>query len=276
MWNNSVARQRVNVDRRTVGEPSAAVKSADRALIVLEYLAVESAPHNLAEIADALDIPRSSLHGLLRTMQSRGWLSIDDGDGGLRYRIGPQALTVGASYLLSDNIVRRSNEVLDALLNMLDETIHLGVLENMEVMYLAKRDASHSLRLVSGIGVRLPAYATALGKVLLAELDEESLSRRLASPRTALTSKTLIVESVLRQDLIATRARGYAVDDEESTEGVRCFAVALGGSSPRRYAISCSVPIVRLNEDVERRIVDALKRSAAEFAEPEGIGAFAR
>ncbi len=259
-----------------MGERSAAVKSADRTLMVLEHLAAAAASHNLAEIADALDIPRSSLHGLLRTMQGRGWLSIDHSDGGLRYRVGPQALTVGASYLLSDDIVRRSSDTLDYLANVLGETIHLGLLENMEMMYLAKRDASHSLRLVSAVGVRLPAYATALGKVLLAELDEESLSQRLAFPRTALTSKTLTAESALRQDLIATRSRGYAVDDEESTVGVRCFAVALGKSSPRRYAISCSVPVVRLDDNVERRIVDALKRSAAEFSEPARIGAFTR
>ena len=153
-------------------ESSTAVKSANRALIVLEYLASAGSPKSLGEIADALVIPKSSLHGLLRTLQQRGWLSVDESDAGLRYRVGPQALTVGASFLLSDDIVRRSTGLLDNLSLRIGETIHLGVLENVEVMYLAKRDAKHNLRLVSGVGVRLPAYATALGKVLLAELDE--------------------------------------------------------------------------------------------------------
>lgn len=205
-------------------ESSTAVKSADRALIVLEYLASAGYPKSLGEIADALVIPKSSLHGLLRTLQQRGWLSVDEGDAGLRYRVGPQALTVGASFLLSDDIVRRSTGLLDNLSLRIGETIHLGVLENVEVMYLAKRDAKHNLRLVSGVGVRLPAYATALGKVLLAELDESTLSRRLQSPRRALTPKTLVSEELLRADLIETRERGYAIDNEESTEAAEEFS----------------------------------------------------
>lgn len=146
-----------------MNEVTTAVKSADRALIVLEHLAQARSPRSLAEIADALEIPRSSLHGLLRTMAGRGWLAVEDADGGVKYRIGAQALTVGASFLLSDDIVTRSAPLLDELSMELGETVHLGVLEGAEVVYLAKRDARHNLRLVSGVGVRLPAYATALG-----------------------------------------------------------------------------------------------------------------
>ena len=248
-----------------------AVKSADRALLVLEYLSGEEAPRGLASIADSLAIPRSSLHGLLRTMQYRGWLSTDESDGGVRYRIGPQALTVGASYLKSDDIVRRSAPMLDALSLELGETIHLGELQNVDVMYLEKRDARHSLRLVSGIGVRLPAYATALGKMLLSELDEATLAARLAVPRHALTPKTLVDEKMLRDDLTATAARGYAIDDEESTEGVRCFSFAIGTGRPRRYAISCSVPVARLDRALEARVVGVMGDAAAGFSEPVGI-----
>ena len=253
-----------------------AVKSADRALLVLEYLASVRTPRGLAEIADALTIPRSSLHGLLRTMQNRGWLSTDESDGGLRYRIGPKALTVGASYLQSDDIVRRSTPMLDALSLELGETIHLGELQGVEVMYLETRDARHSLRLVSGIGVRLPAYATALGKMLLSELDEATLAARLAAPRHALTPNTLVDEKMLRDDLTATAARGYAIDDEESTEGVRCFSFALGAGHPHRYAISCSVPVARLDRALEAHIVGVMGKAAAEFSEPMGLGVLQR
>lgn len=249
-----------------------AVKSADRALLVLEYLSAVRTPRSLSDIADVLRIPRSSLHGLLRTMQHRGWLSSDDSDGGLRYRIGPQALTVGASYLQSDDIVRRATPMLDALSLELGETLHLGELQSTEVMYLEKRDARHSLRLVSGIGVRLPAYATALGKMLLSELDDAALSARLAAPRVALTPKTLVDEKMLRDDLAATAARGYAIDDEESTEGVRCFSFAIGSGAPHRYAISCSVPVARLDRALEAHIVTVMGEAAARFSEPAGIG----
>lgn len=259
-----------------VNEASTAVKSADRALIVLEHLAAARSPRSLAEIADALDIPRSSLHGLLRTMAGRGWLAVEDADAGVRYRIGAQALTVGASFLLSDDIVTRSAALLDQISLDLGETIHLGVLEGPEVVYLAKRDARHNLRLVSGVGVRLPAYATALGKVLMAELTEAALAPRLTGPRRKLTANTLVEEVDLLADLADTRARGYAIDDQESTEGVRCFAVALGTTTPRTHAISCSTPVARLDSRLERRIVDLLMRAADSFQEPAGIGIVSR
>lgn len=251
-------------------DKSTAVKSADRTLTLLEHLASVGAPRSLGEIADALAIPKSSLHGLLRNLHGRGWLSADDHDGGVRYRIGPQALTVGAAYLQSDDIVRRSEAMLDQLSHEIGETIHLGVLEGMDVMYLAKRDARHNLRLVSGVGVRLPAYATGLGKALLAELPPESLAQRLSVPRRYLTPKTLVEERQLRADLEATRERGYAIDNEESTEGVRCFAVSFGGGHPHSHAISCSVPVARLDASMEKLVITSLTTAAQSFTEPAG------
>ncbi len=258
------------------GRSASAVKSADRALLVLEHLANHRLPLSLAEIADTLRIPRSSLHGLLRTMQNRGWLAVEDADGGVRYRIGARALTVGAAFLVSDDMVTRSAHILDQLSGELGETIHLGVLDHTDVIYLAKRDARHSLRLVSGVGVRLPAYATALGKVLLAELPDGALGERLRAPRIGLTQRTLVDEDILRADLDETRKRGFAIDDQESTEGVRCFAVALGSARPREYAISCSTPIARLDSRLERRTVDLLTRAAVSFDQSTSVGTLSR
>ena len=247
----------------------AVVKSADRTLTVLEYLAETGSARTLAEIADALQLPKSSVHGLLRNLLSRGWLSTDGEGAGVRYRIGPQALTVGAAYVAGDDIVRRSESIFDALSAELGETVHLGILDGTDIVYLAKRDAAHSLRLVSGIGIRLPAYATALGKMLMARADERTLARILDAPRRRLTAKTLVDEGALLDDLEQTRVRGYAVDDEESTEGVRCFAVALGTRAPFTHAISCSVPIARLSADFEGRVIGELIRAAERFAETE-------
>lgn len=248
-----------------------AVKSADRALIVLEHLAEQGRSCTMAQIAVELKIPKSSLHGLLRTMHHRGWLAVDDAYGAIRYRVGAKALTVGASFLVTDDIVRRAAPVLDMLSAELGETVHLGVLDGGEVVYLAKRDARHNLRLVSAVGVRLPAYATALGKVLLADLDEDVLSLRLAGPRRQLTGHTLVDDGALHADLEAARARGYAIDDQESTEGVRCFAVALGDSRPRRYALSCSVPAARLDQEMEDRVVALLRSTVPVFSDPAGL-----
>ena len=254
-------------------ETSTAVKSADRVLVILDYLAAGRVPRSPTEIAETLGIPRSSLHGLLRTLQSRGWVTMEEGDFGLRYRVGPQALTVGGAYLLSDDIVRASAELMDALSLELGETIHLGELQGSEVLYLAKRDAHHNLRLMTGVGVRVPAFATGLGKMLLSELDQQSLETLFSHPRAALTPKSLVSNDALFADLAATVERGYAMDDEESTEGVRCFAFALGDSRPRRYALSCSVPIARLDADREAKVLAALGRAARQMSMPRSANA---
>jgi DNA-binding IclR family transcriptional regulator len=247
------------------------VKSADRTLSVLELLSSSNSPRSLGDIANELDIPKSSLHSLLRNMHNREWLATQETDSGLRYRIGPRALTVGASYFLSDDIVQRSSGVLDSLSLELGETLHLGILEHADIMYLAKRDARHALRLVSGIGVRLPAYATALGKSLLAELNPEALSDRMSQPRHYLTTRTLVDESKLREDLRATQERGFAIDLEESTEGIHCFAVSIGPSTPRRHAISCSVPIARLDDKFAQRVIQSLVDARNAFSESDRL-----
>jgi DNA-binding IclR family transcriptional regulator len=252
-------------------DTSMAVKSADRALVILEYLAAGRVPRSPTEIAENLRIPRSSLHGLLRTLQSRGWVTMEEGDFGLRYRIGPQALTVGGAYLLSDEIVRRSAAVMDGLSLDLGETIHLGELQGSEVLYLAKRDARHNLRLMTGVGVRVPAFETGLGKMLLSDLDQRALEALFSGPRSPMTAKSLVSNADLFADLVATEARGYAIDDEESTEGVRCFAFALGGARPRRYAISCSVPTARLDAEFESRVLACLSAAARALSIPESM-----
>ena len=244
-------------------DATGSVKSADRALSILEHLASTSEPQSLGDIAKSLDIPKSSLHGLLRTMQNRGWVQPDGS--GLRYWIGPHALTVGASYLARDRFVASTTQILDELSLQLGETVHLGSLDGPDIVYLAKRDARHSLRLVSGIGVRLPAYATALGKVLLSELPPSAVGNHLLLPLKRLTPHTIVDVDAFAADLEAARSRGYAIDEQESTEGVRCFAVALGSTGPRTHAISCSVPLARLDSEFQAHVVSSLRQAADSF-----------
>ena len=121
----------------------------------------------LVELARELDIPKSSLHGILRTMIARGWVETDAT--GTRFGLGVRALQVGAAYLDSDDTVGLVASLLDELAQEFGETVHLGRLDGADVVYIAKRESMHPLRLFSAIGRRLPAHATALGKALLAQ-----------------------------------------------------------------------------------------------------------
>lgn len=232
------------------------VKSADRTLEVLELLASSPERRGLGELARALDIPKSSLHGILRTMARRGWVETDAT--GTRFKLGVRALQVGAAYLDADPAVGLVAGVLDGLAAEFGETVHLGRLDGPYVVYLAKRESVHPLRLFSAVGRRLPAHATALGKVLLAGRSEAELDAILPVPLPTLTPHTITDRSALSAQLAVVREQGYAVDREENTEGLRCFGVALHISDPPRDAISCSVPIPRLTPEREKEIASCL------------------
>ncbi len=198
---------------------------------MLEVLAASPAPRALAELARELGIPKSSLHGILRTMMARGWVEADPT--GSRFGLGVRALQVGSAYLDADSGVGLVAGVLDGLSAAFGETVHLGRLDGAYVVYLAKRESVHRLRLFSAIGRRLPAHTTALGKVLLAERSEAELDQLLPDPLPALTPQTVTARSALAAELATIREQGYAVDREENTEGIACFAVAVPAAAVR-------------------------------------------
>ena len=230
------------------------VKSADRALDVLEALAATPGRRSLGELSRSLAIPKSSLSGILRTMVRRGWVAADET--GTRFGLGLRALQVGASYVDGDEVVARLAGRLDALAAEFGETVHLGRLAGAVVTYLAKRESVHPLRLYSAIGRHLPAHATALGKALLARRDDAV--GVLPLPLPALTPHTITEPSALRAELAAIRLRGWAADREENSIGIACFAVALTDTD----AISISIPTARLTGEVEARMVAALLAQA--------------
>lgn len=233
------------------------VKSAVRTVELLEYLAARpDDPARLREISDALNMPRSSAHALLRTLVAQGWVRCDPS--GTLYGIGIRALLVGTSYLDSDPYLPLITPFLDDLRQDLDETFHLGRLDGTDVVYLATRESKQYTRAANRVGRRLPAYTTALGKSLLAERFGTDRDEHIPGALRALTANTVVDRDALDAVLDEVRVRGYAVDNEENTEGLRCFAVALRYCTPAQDAISCSVPVGRLTREREREIVDAL------------------
>lgn len=241
------------------GSEFPAVKSAARTLEILERLAWVMERPTLGQLARDLGIPKSSLRAILQTLEGRGWVETDATGG--RFGLGVRALLVGAAYVDTDDVVAVAAGVLDHLAATFGETVHLARLDGADIVYLAKRESRHSLRLFSAIGRRLPAFTTALGKALLAERDGAEVRADLPQPLPRLTPNTIADLDRLDRELALTRARGYAVDNEENTEGIRCLAVALPRADPPVDAVSLSVPVVRLSEERERQMVAELLRA---------------
>ncbi|GAB2597163.1 IclR family transcriptional regulator [Streptomyces capparidis] len=249
------------------------VKSTARALELLELLAArQHRPARLRELSEALGMPRSSCYAVLRTLTKYGWVRTDVS--GTLYGIGIRALLAGTSYLDADPYVRIARAALERAGEHLDETFHLGRLSGCDVVYLATRESGQYLRPLSRVGRRMPAYSTALGKALLAGLDAEELPEHLPEELVPLTAHTLTDRAELERELALTRERGYAVDREENTVGVRCFALPLRYAEPPGDAISCSVPLARLTADREADIVRALGRARDAIEREAAAGGF--
>ncbi|GGR47779.1 IclR family transcriptional regulator [Streptomyces roseolus] len=234
----------------------AQVKSAVRTVELLEFFAGRPGMHTLAAVQEAMGYPKSSLYMLLRTLVDLGWVETDAT--GTRYGIGVRALLVGTSYIDGDEVVAASRVTLDRLSDDTTETVHLARLDGTSVVYLATRQSQHHLRPFTRVGRRLPAHSTALGKALLAGHDDAEVRELLPKELPSVTEHTITDRERLIEELARVRELGYAVDREENTLGLRCFAVAIPYRSPARDALSCSVPAARLTPAHEQLIKDAL------------------
>lgn len=242
------------------------VKSADRTLDILESLS--SGVASLSDLSARLGIPKSSLHSILRTLEHRGWVDADASRS--TYSLGMNALLIGSSYVDQDTTVIRTSEALDRLASVTGETVHLARLELPDVVYLAKRESIHPLRMFSAIGRRLPAHSTALGKAMLAELSDEAVRRLLPEKLPAATEHTITSRDELIEHLAEVREQGYAVDAEEAGLGMRCFAIVLPFRHPSKDAISCSAPTARLDDAREKAIIETLLETRAQLSRQFG------
>lgn len=245
------------------GSGTEVVKSADRTLLVLEHLAASGCPQSLDTLHRELGIPKSSLHGLLRTMRLRGWLEVDSTK--TLFSLGVRALLVGISYIDADPVVAMVADVLDDLATTTGETVHHGRLDGSEIVYLATRASTHYLRLSSRVGRRLPAHATALGKSLLAARSDDELDRILPETLEPSTPNTITDRDELRNEFASIRSRGYAIDAEESAVGIRCVAIAVPTQWLPCDAVSISIPLPRLVDGREEELVGHLEAARREL-----------
>lgn len=245
-------------------EPSPSVKSAQRALELLEVVARHPDGVTFVELADQLPYPKSSLHGLLHTVVSMKWLTFDSDD--RRYSIGVRPWEVGQAFRRSRDLVIRARRYLREANEALDETVQLGILDDLDVVYLDKVEGTQPLRLVSSVGSRLPAYVTGIGKALLTGLPQSTLRERFAGEELpGYTSQTITSGDHLIEVIDGVRAQGFATDDGEYSYGVYCVAVPVTGRRGQVVAaLSFSVPKARLDSgDVSaERMIEVLTVAA--------------
>lgn len=241
---------------------SSIVKSADRALAILEYLA-EVSSASFSSVARDLALPLSSTHQLLATMSRRGFVEYVDAH--KSYRLGATVWTLARGYRGAGQIAELASPLMDALVTATGETVQLAVLEGRYNVYLAVAESPHPMRLASSVGARLPAHATGLGKTLLAGLGDDEVIRRLGEgPLERFTEATITDTVTLLKELRRVRERGFGEDNGEYAVGCRCIAVPVrDGGGTVVAAMSVTVPTPRFSTSLERRIRTELPATAA-------------
>lgn len=260
----SQATQLQKLDASSAAGP---VKSAARALDLLDEIAAKG-PGTQLQLSTRLNIPKSSLHALLRTMVDRGWLQTDPT--GSVYQLGIHSLVVSSAYLDGDPVLARAGSVLDEVAAATGETVHLGRLDGADIIYTAKRESIHPLRMHSAVGRRLPAYATSLGRAILAELPVEQRREMVPVSIKAITPNTTTDKDAVLEIIDRAVVQGYATESEESCMGVRCFGVSLPFTRQTVDALSVAVPISRLDNGREDLIIETLLSVKARLAAVHG------
>lgn len=247
------------------GPEPAGVKSARRAIDLIETFAAHDVWLSLSELHARTGIPRSSLHGLLRTLVEAGWLEADPNTA--RHRLGIRALICGTAYLDRDAVVPFATEALESIREKTGFTAHFARRDGADIVYLETRESQRSTHLVSRVGRTLPAHATALGKALLAELTQEEIDELMSHDLRALTPHTITTLERLHAECTLTRKRGYAAEIEESSLGVRCVATVIPYRIPGTDAISCSMPVGLATDAEARRVGELLVETTAELGQ---------
>jgi IclR family transcriptional regulator, KDG regulon repressor len=221
------------------------VPAVIRALDILE-LFLDRPQLSAREVAERLDLPRTTVHELLVTLVARSYLISVPGQP-VHYRLGMPLFQLGAAFAGRLDLVREAQSVARDVAAKCDEAVHVAVLDDADVVYLVKVDSTHPVRMVSGVGLRLPAHCTAVGKVLLANLDPATLDTILAkSTLPGMTSESITDPDRLRAHLDRVRQEGVAVDIGESDTAMRCVAAAVRDHSGAAVAaMSVSAPIIR-------------------------------
>jgi len=248
-------------DYRLVDPNPDFVLSLARGLQVIE--AFHGAQEGLAvsEVAQRTALSRAAVRRLLITLEMLGYAERR----GSSFLLTSRILRLGFSFLTSDSLARQAGLVLEQLSRRIHESCSVSILDGSQIVYVARSAPRRVMTIDLGVGSRLPAYCTSMGRVLLAALPEEQIETYLRKTKlSAWTPKTVTDRRRLRRLLVGVRAHGYALVDEELELGLRSIAVPVTSQSGRIVAaMNSGVSAARVRRStMMEQILPALKEHA--------------
>ncbi|HIX90721.1 MAG TPA: IclR family transcriptional regulator [Candidatus Agathobaculum pullicola] len=237
-------------------------RTTTRILDILEHVSAVKAGMTLTELAQTLNAPKSSLFPIVHTLEERRYLQQNHETG--RYIIGPSGLVLGAAFS-ADSGMEPVTKIMKHVVAVCQETCQFGILDHGNVLYVGKEDSTQAIRMISWVGNRLPANATAIGKALLSGLTDDEIRALYADGMPRLTEHTITDLNILLAQLDAIRHGEIATEKEESTAQMLCWALPLRRQGKVFAALSISVPLFRCQEEKIAQVIQCLKQAQTEI-----------
>jgi IclR family KDG regulon transcriptional repressor len=228
-------------------KPTYKVQVLDRAINILEFISQQGTGEaGLPELSVAMGLHKTTTHRIAHALESRGLLR--RGRDSNRYRLGLRLYDLGCQALDYVNICDEARPLMTRVAHEVGETAHLALLDRTEVLYIERVEAQRSFSMGSKLGTRNPVHCTSLGKAILANIPETEVEQILSTCRMeARTRNTITNVAALKRELKLIRERGYAIDDEEIEDGIRCIAAPILDATNRAIAaVSVSGPSSRI------------------------------
>jgi len=256
-----------------VTKPDSPSVAVERALAMLEAVALESDGLSNAEISRKLNIPKSSASYILRTLETQGYLTRDAESG--KYRVGLKILSLSRGALGGRDVRGMALPIMRRLTHQTGLTCHLAVLDGPDAVYIEKVEPEGFIRMDTWVGRRMRVHATSVGKALVAHIPQEQLEEILRKRgMEKRTPKTITTLPRLLKELEKVRTQGYAVDDEENNLGARCVGAPI---FDERGNIEASLGLSGTTQQVSPqtmpRILETLKDAARQISMSMGYRA---
>jgi DNA-binding IclR family transcriptional regulator len=243
------------------------IQAVSHALDLLEQFHGEVDELGVTELSKRLKLHKNNVFRLLATLESRGY--IEQNRATENYRLGLKSLELGQTFIKQMGLLRQAKPILEKLVGACNETSYVAIFKDGYIVYLDVVETDLTVRVVSRVGSRLPAYCTASGKVHLAHMSDEEVESLLpAKELKAYTPNTVVDRDKLKQELRKVADAGYAIDDEEVDIGVRCIAAPIRDYTRRIVgAVSISGPAMRFSDErLEKELIPLAIQAGEELS----------
>ena len=247
------------------------VQSVMHTLDILESFSDQEVEMSVTELCNRLELHKKNVSRLLTTLENRGYIEQNKITG--NFRLGLKIFEMGQVFFHKMGLLKQARPVLEDLVNKCNETAYVGVLRGEDVVYLDTVETSQSVRIISRIGWRVPAYCTAIGKAQIAFLPENEIKDLLQRTKLeSFTKNTITDVEEIKDHLKMTASQGHAVDEGEYETDIKCVGVPIRDYSLRVIAgITISGPSSRIGEaKIKPELIELVKETGAEISRRMG------